>query len=99
MADDGLFFIAADGNEVIDTVLAGIDGHRGWLYFSAVAPLHRRCSIGSQLVRHAGMALIKLGCPKLNLSVRSENANVAAFDKSPGFNSEQRICVGKLIIE
>lgn len=38
---DGLFFVALAGNEVIGTVLAGYDGHRGWLYSIAVHPAHR----------------------------------------------------------
>lgn len=52
-AEDGLFFVALSGNEVIGTVLAGYDGHRGWLYSVAVHPSHRRKGIGMNLVRHA----------------------------------------------
>jgi len=36
--NDGLFFVAVEGNEVIGTIMAGYDGHRGWLYSVAVDP-------------------------------------------------------------
>ena len=95
-ADDGLFFVAADVGAIIGTVLAGYDGHRGWLYSLAVAPDWRRCGIASQLVRHAEQALSQLGCPKLNLQVRADNSEVVAFYKSLGFHAEERISMGKL---
>lgn len=41
-AADGLFFVALSGHEVVGTILAGYDGHRGWLYSVAVHPSHRR---------------------------------------------------------
>ena len=96
-ADDGLFFVAADGDSIIGTVLAGYDGHRGWLYSVAVAPDRRRDGIGSQLIRHAEQALAQLGCPKLNIQVRADNAAVVAFYESLGFQTEERISMGKLI--
>ncbi len=94
--DDGLFFVAADAGTIIGTVLAGYDGHRGWLYSVAVAPDWRRRGIASQLIRHAEQALSRLGCPKLNLQVRSDNSEVVAFYESLGFHTEERISMGKL---
>lgn len=98
-ADDGLFFVAANGDSIIGTVLAGYDGHRGWLYSVAVAPDRRRDGIGSQLIRHAEQALAQLGCPKLNIQVRADNAAVVAFYESLGFRTEERISMGKLITD
>jgi hypothetical protein len=37
---DGLFFVALVDESVVRTVLAGYDGHRGWLY--SVAASHHR---------------------------------------------------------
>lgn len=34
---DGLFFVAVDGQDVLGTVMAGYDGHRGWIYSSRCA--------------------------------------------------------------
>ena len=43
--DDALFFVALDQGQVIGTLMAGYDGHRGWLYALAVT----RNSAGSAL--------------------------------------------------
>ncbi len=66
-AADGLFFVTLSGHEVVGTVLAGYDDHRGWLYSVAVHPSHRRKCIGMNLVRHAEDALTARGCMKINL--------------------------------
>ena len=95
--DDGLFFVAADAGAIVGTLLAGYDGHRGWLYSLAVTPDRRRCGIATQLVRHAEQALSRLGCPKLNLQVRVDNSEVVAFYESLGFHAEERVSMGKLI--
>ena len=39
---DGLFFVALDDQAVIGTVMAGYDGHRGWIYSIAVSPNYRQ---------------------------------------------------------
>lgn len=54
-----------------------------------------RKGMGTQLVRHAEAALERLGCPKLNLQVRADNRDVVAFYQSLGFDSEERISMGK----
>ena len=67
--DDGLFFVGLSGDAVIGTVMAGYDGHRGWIYSVAVSPAHRRQGVGSQLVRFAEQALAEKGCVKINLQI------------------------------
>jgi ribosomal protein S18 acetylase RimI-like enzyme len=92
---DGLFFVALQDEEAIGTILAGYDGHRGWLYSVAVHPAHRRKGLGAKLVRHAEDALIARGCMKINLQIVSANASVAAFYESLGYSIEPRISMGK----
>lgn len=94
---DGLFFVATEAGEIVGTVMAGYDGHRGWLYSLAVRSDQRRHGIGTQLVRHAEAVLAKRGCLKLNLQVRAENAEVLAFYESLGYQNEPRISMGKLL--
>ena len=96
-ANDDLFFVATDGDKIVGTILAGYDGHRGWLYSVAVDASFRRQGIGTELVRHAEAVLAGLGCPKLNLQVRANNASVAGFYESLGFQTEERISMGKLL--
>jgi len=96
---DQLFFVALSSNEVIGTVMAGYDGHRGWIYSVAVSPAHRRRGIGSQLVRVAERALADKGCMKVNLQIMEGNESVAAFYAALGFSIEKRVSMGKRLHE
>jgi len=95
--NDGLFFVALAGNEVLGTVLAGYDGHRGWLYSVAVHPAHRGKGLGAKLVHHAESALTERGCMKINLQVVSTNESVKGFYEALGYSVEPRISMGKKI--
>jgi ribosomal protein S18 acetylase RimI-like enzyme len=97
--DDQLFFVALADHTVVGTVMAGYDGHRGWIYSVAVAPTHRRQGIGSRLVAHAERALIGKGCVKINLQILEGNKSVTAFYKTLGYAVEKRISMGKRIPE
>lgn len=96
-ARDGLFFVASLHDQVVGTILAGYDGHRGWLYSVAVDPAHRHAGIGTALVRHAERALTALGCVKINLQIIGGNERVAAFYRALGYSVEERISMGKRI--
>jgi ribosomal protein S18 acetylase RimI-like enzyme len=95
--DDELFFVAVADKAVVGTIMAGYDGHRGWLYSLAVAPSHRRQGIGSRLVFHAEQALTRKGCVKINLQILEGNDSVTAFYETLGFSMEKRINMGKRI--
>jgi ribosomal protein S18 acetylase RimI-like enzyme len=97
--DDRLFFVAVADNAVVGTIMAGYDGHRGWIYSVAVSPSYRRQGIGSHLVSHAEHALICKGCPKINLQIMEGNESVAAFYASLGYSVEKRVSMGKRISE
>lgn len=92
---DDLLFIALVDGTVVGTIMAGYDGHRGWLYSLAVLPTHRHAGLGSALVEHAEHALRALGCLKLNLQVTQTNAAVVAFYETLGYSTEPRISMGK----
>ena len=94
---DGLFFAALEAAEVAGTVLAGYDGHRGWLYSVAVHPAHQHKGIGSALVRHAEQALAARGCMKINLQIVGGNEGVTAFYAALGYAVEPRVSMGKRI--
>ncbi|WP_213879010.1 GNAT family acetyltransferase [Pseudomonas sp. dw_358] len=95
--DDGLFFVALADDEVTGTVLAGYDGHRGWLYSVAVHPAHRGKGLGARLVHHAERALTQLGCMKINLQILRANEGVTAFYEALGYSTEPHISMGKKI--
>jgi ribosomal protein S18 acetylase RimI-like enzyme len=94
---DQLFFVAVADGTVVGTIMAGYDGHRGWLYSVAVAPSHRRQGIGSRLVSHAVSELTRKGCVKINLQIMEGNENVTAFYAALGFSVEKRVSMGKRI--
>jgi ribosomal protein S18 acetylase RimI-like enzyme len=98
-AKDGLFFVAIVDNQVIGTIMAGYDGHRGWIYSVAVHPEHRKRGIGSLLVNHAELALTERGCMKINLQIVAGNEPVTAFYASLGYAVEPRVSMGKRIQE
>jgi ribosomal protein S18 acetylase RimI-like enzyme len=95
---DGLFFVALAQDLVVGTVMAGYDGHRGWLYSVAVDPRHRSRGIGTTLVAHAERALADRGCMKINLQIAGGNEAVAAFYEALGYAVEPRISMGKRIV-
>jgi ribosomal protein S18 acetylase RimI-like enzyme len=86
-----LFIVALDGVEVVGSIIAGYDGHRGWLYMLAVSNSHRRRRIGSALVQEAEARLAAMGCQKINLQVRTSNAEVVEFYKKFRYVVEERI--------
>ena len=91
---DDLLFVAEDAECIIGTVMAGYDGHRGWLYKVAVSPECRRRGVGTDLVRHAVDALRAVGCIKVNLQIRATNAAVRGFYESLGFEAEALLSMG-----
>ena len=94
-----LLLVAVDNEQVVGTAMAGYDGHRGWLYSVAVRQSHRRAGIGTLLVQEAERRLAELGCVKLNLQVRAENAAVAAFYRTLGYEIEERVSLGKRLAQ
>ena len=93
-ASDGLFFVwEAEG--VRGTIMAGYDGHRGWLYSLAVAEDWQNRGIGSALVKHAETALRECGCVKINLQILAGNDGVVEFYRKLGFVTEERISMGR----
>lgn len=90
-----LFWVAVADEQVVGSIMAGYDGHRGWLYSVAVLPGEQRHGLGSRLVRTAETALRALGCSKVNLQVRDTNHAVAAFYAGLGYAEEPRISMGR----
>lgn len=95
--NDDLLFVAVEQGHVIGSIMAGYDGHRGWLYSVAVRQDAKRHGIGTALVQTAEAALRKLGCCKINLQVHSANTAVIDFYKRLGFAVEEHISMGRLL--
>jgi ribosomal protein S18 acetylase RimI-like enzyme len=94
---DGLFWLAEREGRVLGTVMAGYDGHRGWIYSLGVHPQARRTGVGRALLAEAERALAALGCPKVNLQVLAHNAEARAFWRSVGYGEEDVVSFGRRI--
>ena len=90
-----LFLVGEVENEVMATLMAGYEGHRGWLNYLAVAPAFQRQGHGRALVEAAESGLAALGCPKINLQIRATNHDVIAFYRSLGFSVDDVMSMGK----
>jgi len=92
-----LFLVGCIDGAVIATVMAGYEGHRGWLNYLAVKPDHRGQGIGRSMVEKAEMLLRAEGCPKINLQVRCTNEKVIRFYEKIGYKVDDVVSLGKRI--
>lgn len=93
-----LLLVAVDGRALVGSVMAGYDGHRGWLYYLATAPTRRGEGIGRRLVQEAEARLLALGCPKVMLMVRAGNDTVLEFYDALDYTRETSRVTGKRLI-
>ncbi len=84
-------FVGESGGTVVATTMAGHDGHRGWLYYVAVAAGYRGRGIGRRIVRHAEAWLGARGVPKVQIMIRDGNRAVEAFYRKIGYEIEPRV--------
>lgn len=52
------------GGTLVATVMAGYDGHRGWVYYLAVASERQRQGLGASMMRAAENWLAARGAPE-----------------------------------
>ncbi len=93
-----LFLVGEIGGKIVGSVMAGYDGHRGWVNYLAVLPEHRKGGLGRMLMQRVETALKECGCPKLNLQVRSTNHEVVEFYTRLGYAQDQVVSLGKRLI-
>ncbi len=93
-----LFVVGMEGSELIASAMFGFEGHRGWVNYLAVSPVHQRRGHASALMRWGEEALRARDCPKINLQIRSGNAAVIAFYQSLGYGVDDVTSLGKRLI-
>ena len=86
---------ARDGGRVVGTVMAGYDGHRGWLYYVAVTPSQRGRGLGRALMTAAERWLAEQGARVIRLMVRAENEGVTSYYRSLGYEDSNMLVLGK----
>lgn len=75
-----------DGGRLVGTAMVGHDGHRGWVYYLAVAAGARRRGVGTALVRACEDWLVARDVPKLQLMVRRDNDVALPFYAPLGYD-------------
>jgi ribosomal protein S18 acetylase RimI-like enzyme len=93
-----LFLVGEADGEVVATAMAGYDGHRGWVNYLAVQADLRGQGLGAALMHHIEQQLLALGCPKLNLQVRTGNTAVLDFYRHLGYAQDEAVSLGKRLI-
>jgi ribosomal protein S18 acetylase RimI-like enzyme len=94
-----LFMVGEVAGQVIAVMMAGYEGHRGWVNYLAVDPELQGQGLGRQMMAEAERRLAELGCPKVSLQVRSGNAGGVAFYRKLGYSEDDVVSMGKRLIE
>jgi ribosomal protein S18 acetylase RimI-like enzyme len=74
---------------LVASAMVGADGHRGWVYYLAIAPDARGQGLGEAMMRAAERWAAQRGMPKLQLMVRHDNAGAKGFYEAIGYTSER----------
>jgi ribosomal protein S18 acetylase RimI-like enzyme len=94
-----LFLVGEAEDGIVASVMAGYEGHRGWVNYLAVAPAFRGRGYGRALMQHVEAALGRRGCPKLSLLVRRSNRDAMKFYRRLGYAEDESVSFGKRLIE
>lgn len=97
--DPGGLLVIEARSALAGSVMAGYDGHRGWLNYLAVDPAWQGQGLGRKLMDAAEQRLAAAGCPKINLQVRASNEQVLAFYRHLGYGTDDVVSMGKRLYE
>lgn len=90
-----LFLVGEHAGEIAAVVMAGYEGHRGWINYLGVDPRFQRRGWGRRMMDEAERRLRREGCAKINLQVRESNRDVIAFYQAIGFAVDRVVSLGK----
>lgn len=76
-----------NSDNIIGSVMAGHDGHRGWIYYLAVSPRLQKSGLGRKLMLAGEDWLRSRGVWRMQLMVRSENRTVQDFYRAHGYRA------------
>lgn len=93
-----LFLVLEVEGAVAGTAMCGYDGHRGWVHYLAVDPTLQGGGHGRELMATAERLLTELGCPKINLMVRTGNEAVLGFYDGLGYGRDEVALLSKRLI-
>jgi GNAT superfamily N-acetyltransferase len=82
-------------SRLIATVMGGYDGHRGWINYLAVHPDFQGNGYGQEIMNSVETALWEIGCPKINLQIRTGNDKIAYFYQKLCFTNDPVVSMVK----
>ena len=91
--------VLREGGALAASVMVGCDGHRGWVYYLAVAPARQRVGLGRTMMAGAEAWLRVRGAPKLQLMVREDNAAALGFYEALGLERQRVVTLGRFLAE
>ena len=94
-----MFLVGTIDGEIVGSIMAGYDGHRGWINYLAVAPQRRHCGYGRLLMQAAEELLREIGCPKINVQIRTDNKDAIEFYRRLGYGLDDVVGMGKRLQE
>ena len=93
-----LFLLGELNGRVVASAMGGYEGHRGWVNYLAVEPAQQGRGYARQIMEGLEKRLLALGCPKLNLQIRSSNVEVIRFYEALGYKADPCVSLGKRLI-
>jgi ribosomal protein S18 acetylase RimI-like enzyme len=87
--------VAGGESQIVATAMVGHHGHRGWIYYVAVAPEHQEKGAGREMMLHAEAWLTQRGVPKAMLMIRETNPKVIGFYERLGYAVEERVVMAR----
>jgi ribosomal protein S18 acetylase RimI-like enzyme len=86
-----------EGDALVASVMLGFDGHRGWVYYLAVAPERRLAGLGRTMMDAAEAWLRARGAPKIQLMVREDNGAALGFYEALGLERQKVVTLGRFL--
>jgi ribosomal protein S18 acetylase RimI-like enzyme len=80
---------------LVATAVVGHDGHRGWVYYLAVALSARGRGHGRAMMGACERWLAVRGVPKLNLMVRASNEAAVGFHEALGYGRDEVVVMSR----
>lgn len=93
--DSAVLGVTGEDGALLATAMVGHDGHRGWIYYLAVAAGHRRRGVAGRLMEACEDWVRARDITKIQLMVRGDNEPVVAFYERLGYEPSDVVVLGK----
>ena len=89
--------VGVESGRIVASAMVGEDGHRGWVYYVAIAPERQRGGLGRTMMQAAEDWLKQRGVWKVQLLVRADNAQATNFYDGLGYRDTRSVCLQKIL--